>query len=307
MREACGPKTAVETSDPDRAFLTIDSGFPLADLEETLRGGKPLDYSYRSFPVPVFLAPNDWVVEEKAEKGAKKRNSGEDALEAILRDPTIARLYWALSRIDPATVAELRRSPGLAKLIPVTAALDFYGTQISIRGGRVMVPGGKQSESAWKELAGAGPENPGEFVPKLLAKDEGWLASYFDVLSRLNPSQQAYFTEPKRLSRFYEALRGNDISPSPARPVFRPEPGLLLLTTLLEIEPNGQPHVPGGMDVWKEVVASHRKDNSKITKEWVKRAGHWNSPEQVVEGMIGESRENGGREPIANFPGGERN
>jgi hypothetical protein len=183
----------------------------------------------------------------------------------------------------------------------VTAALDFYGTQISIRGGRVLVPGGKQSELAWKELAGASPENPGEFIPKLLAKDEGWLASYFDVLSRLNRSQQAYFAEPHRLSHFYEALRGNDISPSPARPVFRPEPGLLLMTTLLEIEPGGQPHIPGGADVWKEIVASHRKDGSKITKEWAKRANHWNSPEQVAEGMVGLSRVNGAGSPLQVF------
>ena len=34
----------------------------------------------------------------------------------------------------------------------------------------VVVPGGKQAETAWKELAGASPENPGEFVPK---GDEG--------------------------------------------------------------------------------------------------------------------------------------
>ena len=50
LREACGPKSAVETSDPDRAFLTIDSGFPLADLEETMRGGKAFIYPYHVLP-----------------------------------------------------------------------------------------------------------------------------------------------------------------------------------------------------------------------------------------------------------------
>src|ERR1700722_9081972 len=43
LRQPCGPDAAVETADANRAFLTIDSGFPLAELEETLRGGKPLD------------------------------------------------------------------------------------------------------------------------------------------------------------------------------------------------------------------------------------------------------------------------
>ena len=43
LRQPCGPNAAVETADANRAFLTIDSGFPLAELEETLRGGKPFD------------------------------------------------------------------------------------------------------------------------------------------------------------------------------------------------------------------------------------------------------------------------
>ena len=34
LRAGCGPGTAVETADPERAFLTVDSGFPLVELEE---------------------------------------------------------------------------------------------------------------------------------------------------------------------------------------------------------------------------------------------------------------------------------
>ncbi len=123
--------------------------------------------------------------------------------------------------------------------------LDFYGSHISIRNGRVMVPGGASAESAWKDLAGASPDSPKEFVARLLAKDDGWLAAYFDTLSRLPPAQQAYFTDAHRLPRFYDALRGKDISPGPARPVFRPDPGLLLLVTRLQFDSAGQPIVPG--------------------------------------------------------------
>ncbi len=129
---------------------------------------------------------------------------------------------------------------------------------------------------------GARPDAPAEFVTRLLAKDEGWLAMYFDVLSRLNTTQQAYFADPHRLRRFYEALRGNDLSPSPSRPVFRPNPSLLLLATRLQIDPNGQPHLPGGLEVWKAMIESHKKDESKIAKEWGKRAGHLNNPEQIL-------------------------
>jgi len=291
LREPCGPKSAVETSDPDRAFLTIDSGFPLADLEETMRGGKAFSYPYASSQVPVLFAPSDWVVADRYAGDVKKEEKGRiDPIDSILRDPSLARVYWAMSRIDPETVSALRKNPGVEKLIPFAPVVDFYGSQISIRSGRVAVPGGQPAENAWKELVGARPDAPAEFVTKLLAKDEGWLAMYFDVLSRLNSTQQAYFTDPHRLRRFYEALRGPDLSPSPSRPVFRPDPSLLLLATRVQLEPNGQPHLPGGLEVWKSMIESHKKDDSKIGKDWGKRAGHLKDSEQVLEAMFGLTR-----------------
>src|ERR1700690_1497058 len=207
LREACGPKASVETSDPDRAFLTIDSGFPLADLEETMRGGKAFTYPFSSSQVPVLFGPDDWVTDDKYAKDVKKVDKDRiDPVDCILRDPSVARIYWAMSRMDPETVAALRSDPGVQKLTPFAAVVDFYGSQISIRSARVVVPGGDSSENAWKDLAGARPDSPANFVIKLLGKDEGWLAMYFDVLSRLGATQQAYFADARRLRHFYEAL-----------------------------------------------------------------------------------------------------
>ncbi len=124
------------------------------------------------------------------------------------------------------------------------------------------MPGGSASESAWKELVGASPESSGEFVTELLAKDAGWAAAYYDTLSRVSRTRQAYFADPHRLQTFYRALRGKDLSPSPTRPVFRPAPGLLLLVTNLQLDPDGQPHVPGGLAVWKDII--HRKGEPKL-------------------------------------------
>src|SRR5262249_50852012 len=53
LRENCGPNSSLQTADPDRAFLTIDSGFPLAQLEETLQGGQPFAFPFPSSRVPV--------------------------------------------------------------------------------------------------------------------------------------------------------------------------------------------------------------------------------------------------------------
>src|SRR6266851_1584267 len=199
LEQSCGPDVALETADANRAFLTIDSGFPLADLEETLRSGKPFDTPYPSTKVPVLYKSSDWV--------QNKKNANRGVVDSILRDPELARLYWAMSRMDTETGQFLWQSLGPKKLILGAPVLDFYGSQISVRAGRVLVPGGTGSENAWKDLVGVSPRSPAEFVSRLLAKDSGWLAAYFDTLSRVNQTQQAYFTAPRHLQRFYDALR----------------------------------------------------------------------------------------------------
>jgi hypothetical protein len=282
VRQDCGKSnTSLMTADPERAFLTIDSGFPLPALEETLQGGKPFTYPFPASRVPVIFTERDWTVLSK-----DSRNSG-DLIETILRDPVVARLYWALARNDAETRAALRQSVGLGRLVPLAAVLDFYGSHICIRSGRVIVPGGTGAESAWKDLVGASPDTPGEFVPRLLAKDNGWLAAYFDALSRVGQTQQAHFTET-RLRRFYVAFRGQSISPDAARPAFRPAPALLLLVTRMQWQSNGEPYVPGNLGVWKEIL--REKNDSKLVRDWGKRANRLNSPEQLSEAMFGLCR-----------------
>jgi hypothetical protein len=235
VRSGCGPGAAVQTEDAGRAFLTIDSGFPLVELEEALRaGGKPFSYSYPSSQVPVLFSSSEWTGSDGAE----------DVTDALLRDPALARLYSALGQMDSETANSLRQAPGLRKLVRYSNVLNFYGNHICIRSGRIVVPGGSAAESAWKDLVGAGPDAPADFVSRLIAKDEGWLAAYYDALSRVSQSQQAYFTDPERLKRFYQALRGQEVVPSPAKPVFRPDPGFSMLVTRLQLDADGQPHVP---------------------------------------------------------------
>src|SRR5436189_2025527 len=159
LRQDCGASgTFLVTADPERAFLTIDSGFPLPELEATLQGGKPFVYPFGASRVAVLFTERDWT-------SASKKNSKDtkDLVDALLRDPALARLYWAMARIDAETRVSLRQSPGLRKLLPSASVLDFYGSHICIRSGRVIVPGGTEAESAWKDLVGASPESPGEF------------------------------------------------------------------------------------------------------------------------------------------------
>ena len=99
-----------------------------------------------------------------------------------------------------------------------------------------MVPGGARSAAAWAELAGVSPDKGAEFFEKLMIKDDGWLASLYDALARIHGPVQDYLTDPARMKRFYTAVRGQVTTPGPARPVFRSNADMMLLTTRLHID-----------------------------------------------------------------------
>ena len=212
------PRFRFETVDSDQAFLTVDSGFPLAELEEAVRQGKPFAFPYSPSPVPVLFAANDWT----AITG--NGQAGQDVVDALVNDATLARLYWALYRLDGETRVALQKSPGLRALLPFAPVLDFYGHHLGIRSGRVPVPGGAPAEAAWTTLVGASPASPGEFITRLLAKTKGGWRPTLTPVAR-NGTQRAFFSDPSRLQRHYGAAR-TKYSPSPAKFVFfRPDPG----------------------------------------------------------------------------------
>ncbi len=290
MRGNCGdPDTSLQTEDPERAFLAIDSGFPIAELEQTLQGGKSFAYPFFSSPVAVLFTEGDWT---KTSTKNFKENS-RDLLDTILNDAAVARLYWALSRLDAETSKSLEQSIGLAKLLPYAGVLDFYGRGLCIRAGRVQVPGGAAAEAAWKDLVGASPAFPASFVSKLLARDKGWLIAYFEVLSRVSGMRQAYFTNPHRLRLFYEGLRAADPSASATRGTFRPAPALLLLVTRLQLGSGGEPLAPGDVDVWKDLFLEGH--NAKLARKWKTNIS---SSDQLVQIMFALSRRSDDNGPL---------
>ena len=285
VRPDCGQQDAhLVTSDADRAFVTIDSGFPLLDLETTLQGHGPFSYAFAGSPVPILLTEKDWL--SAARTGGNDRP---DLLDALLTDRDLAQLYWALYRNDTETRAALASDIGLKNLLPFAPALDLYGTQISIRSGKVIVPGGLRAEANWDDLVGANPRSPKEFILHLLERDKGWLAAYFDALSRANQSEQEHLTEKHRLKRCYEAFRSSGVSPdTPTRLAFRPAPSLLLLVNQLQWEANGEPHVPGNLAVWKDIIG--QANDFKVHRRWRRRSAEWQSPEHLLDALFAFSR-----------------
>ena len=283
VRPDCGRSDSfLETADRQRAFLTLNSGFPLPDLERTLQGGGPFAYAFATSRVPVFLTERDWTAVSKDAKDVG------DFVDLLLHDPAVARFYYAWARMDPETQMTLQRTPDLKRLAPLAGSLNFYGSYLRIRSGRVLVPGGPVAESEWEKLVGGSPDDPEEFVPRLLAKDNGWLAAYYDSLARVSPGQQAHFIRSPRLGRLYAALRGKNARPSAAASSFRPNPELLLLMTRLQWDANGDPHVPGNLQAWKKIL--NQTTHSSVVRAQGVLATSWNNSEGFLELLFALSR-----------------
>ncbi|HVT92703.1 MAG TPA: hypothetical protein VHD76_07655 [Bryobacteraceae bacterium] len=292
IRGACGSDLALETVNASRAFLTIDSGFPLADLEQSLRTNQPFHYAYAPTELPVLYGTGYWA-------SASDKQSAAGFIDYFVSDPSLCRLYLGLAKLDPETAREMRRAIPLARLRAYAHVLDFFGGMFEIRDGKAVVPGGPACEKAWADLVGASPDNPTAFFDKLLAKDDGWLASYFDALARLNGPGEAYLATPERLKRFYSAIHGRVTSPGPARPVFRANTEMLLLTSRIWITPDGQLFVPGSLDVWRQLFIHHPR--GKYDNKLSKAASSWKSPDDVLDALFGLCRKAVENEPLKIF------
>jgi hypothetical protein len=294
MRGGCGSEVVLETVNAARAFLTTDSGFPVNDLEQALRTNRPFSYDYHATATPVLFGPEYWM-------GGPKDKDKEPAafIDTFISDPALCRLYLGMSKLDRETADAMRAAITFPRLKVFAHVLDFFGGMFEIRGGKAVIPGGQRSAAAWAELAGASPDKGAEFFDKLMVKDDGWLASLYDALARIHGPVQDYLTDPSRMKRFYTAVRGRITTPGPARPVFRSNTDMMLLTTRLRIEPNGKPHIPGGLDVWKNLFVNHPqgKYDGKLTR----LATTWKEPDDVLEALFALCRKAVENEPLKIF------
>src|SRR5580704_8775568 len=108
MRGGCGSDVILETVNASRAFLTIDSGFPLAELEQALRTDRPFTLDYHPTRVPVLYSADYW-------QSVKDKTNG-DFIDYFISDPSLCRLYLGLSKLDPETAAALKEQIPAARL-----------------------------------------------------------------------------------------------------------------------------------------------------------------------------------------------
>ena len=293
LRGSCGADVVLETINASRAFLTTDSGFPLGELELALRTNRPFVLDYKPSRIPLLYTRDYW-------QPAPAKGDRTEFIDYIVSDPSLARLYVGISKIDPDTAEIMRQAMPAARFKLFAHVLDFFGAMFRIRNGKAIVPGGTRAEKAWADLNGVSPEKGSEFFQRMLAQDDGWLASYYDALSRIQGPVLDYLVEPQKLDRFYQAIRGKVTTPGPARPVFRSNTDMLLLTTRLRMDTDGKPHLPGGLDTWKHLFADPPK-GAKGDAKLKKDSAGWKDPDQVMEAMFGMSRRNAENEHLKIF------
>ncbi len=281
FQRPCGQKSvALVTANAERAFLTIDSGFPLTALEEALETNKPFSYAFPATQAPIFFSARNW-------SGISNwaRKPGENLIDELLHDQNLDRLYAGLAKCDQETRSALVGSPGLKKLSTVAAVFDLYGSEITIHAGSVVVPG--DAEKSWEDMVGANPKSAGEFVSHLLTKDNGWLAAYYDVVARLNRTQQAHLTDEMRLKRLYNAYRSTAPHSNASAGVFPRNADLLMLLTSVKWEDGGAPAIPGGLGAWQGILSQKARWNA--SREWMRRSHACDTPERLLETLVAAS------------------
>ncbi|MGA2145230.1 MAG: hypothetical protein ABSH49_09730 [Bryobacteraceae bacterium] len=290
MRGGCGSELVLETVNAGRAFITTDSGFPVNRLEEALRTNRPFSYDFHPTTVPVLFGTQYWTAGNK---------ETQDFLDALIGDPAVCRLYLGLSKLDYETADALRKGGTYSHWKAYSHVLDFFGGMFEIRNGKAVIPGGARAEATWQELVGVSPEKGAAFFDRLVVKDDGWLASLYDALARIDTPLRDYLLEPARAKRFYSAIRGRITSPGPARPVFRANTDMMLLTTRLELDASGKPRIPGSLEVWRRLFTDspQGKYDGKLTR----LAATWKEPDDLLEALFALCRKSVENEPLKIF------
>ena len=292
LRGECGPAAVLETVNPSRAFLAIDSAFPLADLELAFRRGEEFHYRFGPTRLPVLFGRDYWLGAAKAAR--------DDFLDTFIDDPGLARLYIAMYNLHRPTALALRETVPVDRLKDYAPVLDFFGAMFEVRDGRAIIPGGARAQPAWEKLTGTQVAQGGRFFQQLIELDDGWMAAFYDSLARVQGDvPQAYFLDPQRIERFYAAVRGKVTSPGPARPIFRASADLLLLSSRLDFGSDGRPRIPGGVAPWRDLFVKH--PHGKYDGRLTESAVGWKDADDVIEAMFALCRKAIENEPLRIF------
>ena len=170
------------TADAERAFLTVDSGFPLTKLEQSLQEGVPFAYAFPATQVPILFTESDWVglIPSKQRTGSTAARPADEQRECgpALLGPVAAR------PADEARAVPCARAQEIALLRPGARLLWKPDLHPRRGGGCARRPSGR---AVLARTGGSKSQVAGRFRSSLARQGSGLAAAYFDALSRVEP------------------------------------------------------------------------------------------------------------------------
>ena len=229
-----------------------------------------------------------------------KEKEAPNFIDAFLAEPVhlppLSRLLQARPRDRRGDAQERSRSLACKAYAHV---LDFFGGMFEIRGGKAVVPGGQRAAAAWTELAGVSPDQGAAFFDKLIARDDGWLASLLRCPRPHPRPRPDYLTDPARMKRFYTAVRGRITSPGSGAP-----------RVPLQCRHDAAHHAPAHRrrrqaahpgQPGRVAQPLHQPSARQIRRQTDPLATTWKEPDDVLEALFALSRKAVENEPLKIF------
>jgi hypothetical protein len=233
----------------------------LDSVEQLQNAGNAAGTTVPTVRVPLPLSPDVWATRVFGRRVPVPRLGT-----AILRDRSAALLYYGLAALDAETLAYFSSSRGaLEAALAFAPAFASYGRSLHVRNRRILLPGGEAATDSWEQLVGARASDPDRFVRRLLERDAGGLASFYDMAAHLDPIRLRFvldFAEKdpgerrSRLRALYSACLGFDVVSKPqGRAFYRPSFDGGLLFRQLRLDRDGAMAPPAWRRLWELVFA----------------------------------------------------
>jgi hypothetical protein len=269
---------------------------PLRALLAHLERERHANAQSSSETVPLPLTPAIWI---DVVFGGRATSDG--LAGAILASRDASLFYYGLMSLDGATREWIASQRTLVSELATRHAAAFVVAAPGFRvaDGRVRVPGGGRTESAWEALIGRRVTEPAEFLRTLLTADSGRTGYFLSAMSELSPVQFAFAVgaDPANAASALRRLNAVFDRVTPGwrmddRTLWRPRRDPALLLADLAVDDRGTPFIPGSRTFWAAVFSGNADGGTR--SRGVELVGgppdfSWLS-EQVFSGTPAEER-----------------
>ena len=216
------------------------------EMKSQLEAGASYRLTFTDQVVPIIFQERFWL--RRFFEGNRPVGG---LLRAFAENIASARIYAGLAAMNDEArrlVVETYTSRELLEVYPNSVLA--YGSALSAREGRLMLPGGAAAAPAWESLLGVRPDRPKRFVRRLFSQDLGKPLAFYHTLINLPEENQRFLTRsPGRLARFYAAFPFTGSEEAKRRIVNHRIPFRSMVREL-PLDAEGRVRFPGSARVW---------------------------------------------------------